>query len=278
MHVRQLAELAAAIALEGHALIASDAEISAHSQEEYWAASKCRLDRWGRLLRRLAEAARVTVRPIALRAERVRPVLEEIFVSELLTRLWTAVACGYDAARGRAECEPVARNIWSGHLEARRRLLALLADGRVITLPEALRLNKVRRRVERWTDMLLGHLASTVAIDEFCFEPARARDFAQDAGSAGAGKLRFVQQQLVLVSLRASLEGCLSPGSCNRDLNRRIGGAIARMLAEARVDAAALVPSLWLERIEQGACEAETLLARLWQLERDPCAAVTAAE
>lgn len=278
MHVRELAELAGAVALQGRALMAGKAELSTQSQEEYWAASKCRLDRWGRLLRRLAEAARLTVRPPALQEARVRPVLEEIFASELLTRLWTAVACGYDAARGRAECEPVARNIWSGHLEARRRLLALLADGRVISLPEAMRLNKVRRRVERWTDMLLGYLAGAVAIDEFCFEPARARDFAQDVDDAQASKLRSVQQQIVLVSLRASLEGCLSRDSGNRDLNRRIGGAILRMFAEAHVDAAALVPSLWLERIEQGASDAETLLASLWQLERDPLAAVTAAE
>jgi hypothetical protein len=278
MHVRELAELAAAVALHGRALVAGSEEIGLHNQEEYWAASKCRLDRWGRLLRRLAEAARLSVRPPALQEERVRPVLEEIFASELLTRLWTAVACGYDAARGRAECGPVARNIWSGHLEARRRLLALLADGRVITLPEALRLNKVRRRVERWTDMLLGYLVGVVPVDEFCFEPGRARDFAQDAQDGKGKTLQSVQQQIVLVSLRASLEGCLGPGSCNRDLNRRIGGAILRMLADARVDAAALVPSLWLERIEHGASEAETLLARLWQLERDPCPVVTAAE
>jgi len=278
MHVRELAELAAAVALQGRTLMAGSAELSTHGQEEYWAASKCRLDRWGRLLRRLAEAGRLTVRPPALREERVRPVLEEILASELLTRLWTAVACGYDAAKGRTECEPVARNIWSGHLEARRRLLALLADGRVISLPEALRLNKVRRRVERWTDMLLGYLASAVAIDEFCFEPARARDFAQDAESSGAAMPRAMQQHLVLVSLRASLEGCLSPDSVNRDLNRRIGGAIVRMLAEAQVDATALVPSLWLARIEQGASEAEDLLARLWQLEREACPAVTAAD
>jgi hypothetical protein len=278
MHVCELAELAAAMALQGRVLIAGRVELSTLHQKEYWAASKCRLDRWGRLLRRLAQAARLPERPPALREERVRPVLEEIFASELLTRLWTAVACGYDAARGRAECEPVARNIWSGHLEARRRLLTLLADGRVISLPEAIRLNKVRRRVERWTDMLLGYLASAVAIEEFCFEPARARDFAQDAGGAGGGPQRSLQHQIVLVSLRASLEGCLSPGGGNRDLNRRIGGAIVRILAEAQVDAAAMVPSLWLERIEQEASEAETLLARLWQLERDPGAAVTAAE
>lgn len=277
MHVRELAELAAAIALQGGILITTDAELGSTIQEEYWAASKCRLDRWGRLLRRLAEVRRVSVRPPALREERVRPLLEEIFASELLTRLWTAVACGYDAARGRAECEPIARSIWSGHLEARHRLLTLLADGRVISLPEALRLNKVRRRIERWTDLLLGYLSRVTPITEFCFEPDRARDFAHELDEPASGALRSVREQLVLVSLRASLEGCLSPGSGNRDLNRRIGGAIVQALAAAHLDAAALVPSLWLERIEQGACRAETLLAELYRLERDPSSALTAA-
>ena len=48
---------------------------------------------------------------------------------------------------------------------------------RAIELSLVVDLNRLRCRVERWTDMLLAHLASYIAIDEFAFEPARARDF-----------------------------------------------------------------------------------------------------
>ena len=153
-------------------------------------------------------------------------MLEEILASELLTRLWTAAAAAYDAARGDQELSPVARNIFSGHLDARRRLLALLADGRVILLPEAVQLNHLRRRVERWTDMLLAHLAPLIDIEEFAFEPARARDFAEDLDHESAHAETRFTSQLVLVSLRASFADGLSDRSPNADLNRRIGAAI----------------------------------------------------
>src|SRR4030095_3674033 len=91
----------------------------------------------------------------ALACSRVRPVLEEILASELLTRIWTATAAAYDQARGDQNLGPVARSILNGHLEARRRLLTILADGRAIELSHAVDLNRFRRCVERWGDMLL---------------------------------------------------------------------------------------------------------------------------
>jgi hypothetical protein len=151
MHARDLAELAALVAVESPALVTAGAQVPYSVIEPYWTASKCRLDRWGRLLRQLTAAAGQPPLPATLSWPRVRPVLEEILASELLTRLWTAAAAAYDAARNDQELSPVARNIFGGHLDARRRLLALLADGRVIQLPEAVKLNHLRRRVERAT-------------------------------------------------------------------------------------------------------------------------------
>ena len=168
---------------------------------------------------------------------------------ELLTRLWTAAAAAYDAARNDQELSPVARNIFAGHLDARRRLLALLADGRVILLPEAVKLNHLRRRVERWTDMLLAHLAPLIDIEEFAFEPDRARDFAEDLDHESAHAEHRFTSQLVLVSLRASFADGLSDRSPNADLNRRIGAAILGALPRRDSDSTSLVKSLWLQRI-----------------------------
>jgi len=180
MHARELAELGALIAVNSRVIAKGAAWLPAKLNEEYWAASKCRLDRWGRVLVQLANAAGQVEIPATLAWPRVRPVLEEILVSELLTRLWTATACACDASSGEEDLEPVARNIFAGHLDARRRLLGLLADGRVIELPEAVKLNHLRRKVERWTDMLLAHVAPAINTGEFAFEKERAKDFAED--------------------------------------------------------------------------------------------------
>ena len=103
------------------------------ASEQYWSASKCRLDRWRRLLTQLTAASEPAREAGDARLAAGAPVLEEILTSELLTRIWTAAAAAYDAARSDQDLEPIARNIYSGHLDVRRRLLGLMADGRSLT-------------------------------------------------------------------------------------------------------------------------------------------------
>jgi hypothetical protein len=270
MHVRDLAELAALVAVHSPVIVQGAGRLPHSSSEEYWTASKCRLDRWGRLLRRLTAAQGEAEIPPTLAWTRVRPVLEEIFVAEMLTRLWTAVACAHDVARRDQDIEPVARNILGGHLEARQRLLSLLSDGRVIVLPQAVQLNHLRRRVERWTDMLLAHLADSIDIAEFAFEPERADDFAEDLDHEAAQADRRFTCQLVLVSLQASFAEGLSERSPNADLNRRIGSAILGAFREEISDSTGLVKSLWLERISRTASDTEVMVEELLRLEDGP--------
>ena len=54
MHVRDLVELAALVAVHSPVLIHGGGRVPKASIEDYWTASRCRLDRWTRLLRRLA--------------------------------------------------------------------------------------------------------------------------------------------------------------------------------------------------------------------------------
>jgi hypothetical protein len=269
MHARELAELAALIALHSAVIAKGASWLPARLNEEYWAASKCRLDRWGRVLLQLTGVAGQVEIPATLAWPRVRPVLEEILVSELLTRLWTATACACDANSGEEDFEPVARNIFVGHLDARRRLLGLLADGRVIGLPEAVKLNHLRRKVERWTDMLLAHLGPAIDAGEFAFEPERAKDFAEDLDEQAAYAERRLTCQIVLVSLRASFAEGLADRAASGDLNRRIGAALLGAIREEGADPAGLVKSLWLERMSRMASEAAGMVEELVRMDRE---------
>jgi hypothetical protein len=269
MHSRELAELAALIAVHSGVIVQGAGQVPHASSEQYWSASKCRLDRWGRILRQLAGAAEQPQLPPTLAWPRVRPTLEEILVSELLTRLWAATAAAYDAAREQQELEPIARNILAGHLEARRRVLSLISDGRVIELREAVRLNQLRRRVERWTDMLLAHLSGAVEIDEFAFEPDRAREFAADLDHEAVSNQRRFTCQIMLASLQASFADGLDDRSINQDLNRRIGAAVLAAFREEITDSTGLVKSLWLQRLSQTASDTEGMIEDLLRLDRD---------
>lgn len=269
MHARDLAELAALVAVHSPLIIEGAGRVPAGASEEYWAASKCRLDRWTRLLKQLTAAATEPQLPATLSWARVRPALEEIIASELLARLWAAVAVGYDAVRGDDDLAPAARNILAGHLDVRRRLLALLADGRAIELPNAVRLNHLRRRVERWNDMLLAHVGPWVAIDEFAFEPGRARDFSEDLDRQSACSQQQLTSKLVLTSLRASFAEGLADRPAHSDLNQRIGAAVLSALREEITDSTGLVKSLWLERISQTASDTEGMIEELLNLDRE---------
>lgn len=267
MQARELIELAALVAVHSPLIVQGAGDVAQSASEQYWTASKCRLDRWLRILKQLTAAAEQPPLPPTLSWPRVRPILEEILASELLTRIWTATSAAYDQARGDQNLEPVARNILGGHLEARRRLLGILADGRAIELPHAVDLNRFRRRVERWGDMLLAHLADAVEIEEFAFEPDRARDFASDLDRTATQSERRFTCQLVLASIRASFVSGLSERSPNVDLNRRIGSAILLAFRDELFDSTGLVKSLWLERITRTANDTEVMIEELLRLD-----------
>jgi hypothetical protein len=267
MHARDLVELAALVAVHSPVLVHGSGRVPQSAIEDYWIASRCRLDRWTRLLRRLADAGTQLPIPAPLHWVRVQPVLEEILASELLTRLWTAACIAYDRCRDEEELAPIARNVFHGHLEARRRLLQLLADGRAIELAHAVLLNKLRLQVERWTDMLLAHLARDVDVTEFAFEPDRATEFADDLSHEAVAVERRFTCQLILSSLRAAFQTSLADHSPNLDLNRRLGAAILGCFREKLFDTTNLVKPLWVERLSATADDAQGMIDELVRID-----------
>jgi len=267
MHPRETAELAAWVAIHSPALVQGAGRVPQLASEQYWSASKCRLDRWRRLLKQLTAACDQAEKPATLAWPRVRPVLEEILTSELLTRIWTATAAAYDAAHRDQDLEPIARNIYSGHLDVRRRLLSLMADGRSLPGKEAQALDQLRRRVERWGDMLLAHLSDLVAVEEFAFDPRRAGDFAADLDRGSAHSERDFTTQLMFTSLRTSFSFDLADRTPNSDLNRKIGAAILACFREELSFSTGLSPALWLERISRTASDTEGMIEELLRLD-----------
>jgi hypothetical protein len=268
MHVRETAELAAWVAVHSPLFVQGAGRVPQPACEQYWSASKCRLDRWRRLLVQLTAAAGQPEQPATLSWPRVRPVLEEILASELLTRIWTAAAVAYDAARRDQDLEPIARNIHGGHLDVRWRLLGLLAEGRALGASEIESLDLLRRRVERWGDMLLAHLADLVPIEEFAFDPERAHDFAADLDQQAAHDERDLTTRLMFSSLRASFSIGLADRTPNCDLSRKIGAAILACFREEWTAGAGLPPALWLERITRTASDTESMIEELLRLDR----------
>ena len=264
MHARELVELAASVTVHGPVLIRDGWPIPEWSIEEYWAASKSRLDRWGRALKQfsiqpaeqgpLATAAHVTL---------TRGVVEEIFSGEILTRVWAAVASAADRRLGEAVAEPIARSVLVGHREARHRALTLLVAGSAVSPALAEKLSRLLRHVDRWSDLLIGYLIGAADVAEFAANPDRGRDFAEDIrhrGTLSGGRRVW---PLIHASLRSALGARLGPASPNADLNARIALSILACFPPGLIEGAGCLGSFWLDRLARTADQAEGLLGIL---------------
>ena len=105
-----------------------------------------------------------------------------------------------------------------------------------------MKLNHLRRRAERWTDLLVGHLARYGDVAEFAIDADRAVEFSRD--------LEFQTDQeggrqawpLLQASLRAAFQRGLAPVSPNEDLNAQIASAILSCFPADLFDSTGLVP------------------------------------
>jgi len=268
MHARELVELAAIVSAHGPILVRETDRLSQAGVDQYWTASKCRLDRWHHSLKSFS--ALTAADPVHRRAQwpLVRGVLEEILTGELLTRVWTAVMAAHDRHHHIGQSEPVARSVMIGHLEARHRVLTLLVRGPGIEAEAAVKLNHLRRRAERWTDLLVGYLGGMYDVSEFAIDPQRANDFAEDLQYQSNLKGGRHAWPLVLASLRASFSRGLSPASPNTDLNGNIASAILSCFQGELFDSTGLFRSLWLTRLLNAADDAQGMLDDLLSLEQ----------
>jgi len=271
MHTRELIELAALVSVHGPVLVRASGQIPEKSIEQYWTASKSRLNRWGRTLKSLSsEVADRGRRPGPSEWPRLRGVLEEIITSEVLTRVWTAVMYAYDRHRGTDQVEPIARSVLIGHLEARHRVLTLLVRGPRIDAAQAVKLNRLRRRTERWTDLLVGYLIGLDDVGQFAIDPDRARDFADDLCYRSRLRGGRFAWPLLLASLRAAFGHGLAPASPNGDLNERIAVSVLSSFQPELFDATGLLRSAWLLRVAGVANDAQGMIDELLAVERAP--------
>lgn len=261
MHSHDLAHLAALAAVHGEQLIAADAATMDHALSVYWKASRCRIDRWCRTLALIAKHPERTAW-----TDYEIGVIEEILVSDLVTRVIAAIALAHDERQAANESAPVARNIFNAHLDIRRRAIAVaIAPHR--DAAQADDFLALRRQCERWTDLLLAYLTPHVAVDAFAFDASRVGDFAFDAREhLRAGSSSDMAVTMIAAGLRSSLGPIKAGRTLNADLNQEIATALVGGFDPAFFDSHGHLNSAWLERLRQVPDETPLDTATAWQL------------
>jgi hypothetical protein len=156
------------------------------------------------------------------------------------------------------EAEPVARSVWIGHLDARRRVLDFMASAPGLTHDDAVSLDRLRRASERWTDLLLAPFAVRCDVSDLAHDPARVQDFAEELGDSAFHAKTGISPGIRASSLRATYAVRNGYATWNADLNAEIAGAILTCF-EPDWSAAPLESApFWLARLMAILHEAET--------------------
>ena len=261
MQVRDLVQLAAFVAAQGSILLRATRQISTEAMSQYWVASKCRLDRWGRVLREYRAgklAAGDDLQPN--RTAGLPATCAEILASEMLTRIWSCVALSIGAQQSGGETRAIVGSVLSGHIEASNRVLAMLSLSEHLGQFPAADLNRLRRVAEHWTDLLLGRLGQEFNFAEVAHDPARAQDFADDFDVPSTAAARMTASSLLSASLQAAFAPKLRFTTDNADLNERISAAILACFPADLFDSLGVYHSLWLTRLSNVANDAQLVV------------------
>lgn len=263
MRSYDLIELSALIAVNGRTFLEGRGRLSDNSVTHYWSASRCRFDRWAHALRMDSDRLSSQAEKAPAVWQHARPILEEILTGEVLTRVWTAVACQHDRQRGSSYVSPVVRSVFLGHMEARNRALNFMFRAQECDPDTVLDINRVRHRSERWTDMLLSYLTPVCDITQAAFDRKRVADFAEDVFDQFRQPNREQAWQLLSVALRNAFGNCLAARAPNGDLNAQIAISILANLRPEAFEATGSLDSLWMERLEYTTADAAELIEEL---------------
>ena len=194
------------------------------------------------------------------------PLCEEILISEILSRVWTAALSAVDRAAGEEELEPIGRSILVGHLDCRNRVLHLIAAARGAGAGTTSgKLNRLRRVCERWTDLLLAPLATLADLSSLAHDPIRMRDMVDDFLDDQSDHVAAPRRTIFRASLLAAFPPSLGVPTLNADLNAQIAAGVLACFDLETLAATTAGPWLWHARAMNAANSAERWVGELME-------------
>ncbi len=136
-----------------------------------------------------------------------------------------------------------------------------------VSADEAVRLNRLRRQSDRWSDVFVGHLSARHDVAHFAANPPRARDYAADFRERPQWQPGESAWRLLGRAWRAR------PGvngvrrTALDDRGEEVAAAMLECFEPEELVAAGLSQSLWLMRFQSVACQTHEMLQQLCEQE-----------
>lgn len=267
MHASQLAQIGSWIAVHAPTLVFGNSGPRELVSVDYWTNSKCRIQRWNAALRVFEEDFQdcdSSHNPWPAFAT----VVEEIFVSEFLTRIWSAAVLAHDTYQESDELFGLAHSIHISHIESRNRAMRILLGNQAMNENEFDRLNGLRRKVERWTDLFLARVTDVEIAKMFAFDANRVSDFSEEIEeSSPTSHIR--RNQVLIASFTAELSELQSQWAANPELNRKISSSLLACFPSDRFDSLGLPKSFGMVLLEKTQHDTQILVDRLLELDNE---------
>ncbi len=260
MHCSKLNVLAVALQVNSDAICDNSIERMSLLAQQYWTITRSRISFWNQSLAWVQQSAQPDKNYAECFYIRAAELLEEVLLAQLHTSIWGAVWSNYDA-KNRLGANERLGGLAAGIVDCHRESVSRATD-LVFWLGRhqrntADRINRLQRRLERWTDRLLVNFAPTIDVSPFCFDIERVRDMVEIQA-----KTRDSPTMLMLIGglQAAQLESCTT-GFAKR-MNHDLAGLMLNLLpldvlSEIRLDLDTSVM-----RSDQGSWEMECLLER----------------
>lgn len=204
MNQRMVAEFSALVAAQAPLIIEGITPLAEGPLCVYWQHSKTL---WPRRRRELDElCSELTDHSSSEQIQRVVTIASDLLIGELLTRVAGAVLTACDRRQRLRRAEPIARAVLTVHQQCRASVLRLLLHSNCLPADQVAELDRLRRRVERWTDVLIGPLVAHYGneLADFAFDPRRACDFGEEQLQARLGSTSRPAWSFLLAGLRSA--------------------------------------------------------------------------
>ena len=202
LSVKSLVEVALLASRVGRCAIEDRCEPSSNSLRDFWQQTRNLQKHWTSQLD--AWSAETD-----LELSQLSELSIQLFASELLVRVWSTVLLGIDRETGRDDLSRIARNAVSGLLQVRHGVMSRLLQQPGSSSQRVAEIERMRRRCDRWADLLIGNLAGRRELFEFAFEVERARDFATESIEYDPSTGPNPVEHLVTAGLRMAFLGQL---------------------------------------------------------------------
>jgi hypothetical protein len=234
MHAITLAELASTFVGVAATILKQQLLPAQEAAQAIWTIHRSRCDEWNYRLAAHREAMnRIGASARTKSWHEVMPVLQEILLTEPLTRSLACFASQLEELQLSDEFSPLLHSALVSHIEARHRCLNIIVFGQGLSVESSVRLNRLRRHLETYSDQLLAALPPTPTVEAYSFD-ARAilstRFEISRTTDSLDGKWLQLHMQSLERQLWQNLQSDIDWRAANGRLNHRLSQSVMALL------------------------------------------------